>query len=450
MAKRLWEKGEELDSAVHEFTVGNDPELDGELVRFDVLGSAAHARMLSAIGVLSDGELKALLAALQEVLDKSDDGSFEIPFELEDCHTAIESYLTERCGEAGKKIHTGRSRNDQVITAMRLYLRDQTLAVLEELCKTVHLFAGRYRELKDIPLPGYTHFQLAMPSSLGMWLAAFAESFLECIRNGFQVLEALDCNPLGTASGFYGTLPVDRGMTARLMGFSRVQRNPIATQNSRGQYELKVLRWAVDIGSIIEKFACDLMLFTTKEFGFFSLPERLTTGSSIMPQKHNPDVVELLRGRSAKIRAANSELEWVLAKLPSNYHRDFQYSKEPVMRALAHLFEMLPVLREVVIGISPNIERLSEAMVPELYATYDAERQVKEGVSFRDAYKHTAEKVKRAQLDVGALKKDFAVVQKRIESENEDAWNELSAFENQLERELARLAEIERKLLEVN
>ena len=428
MAKRLWEKGEDLNQRVHDFTVGDDPSVDLELVYWDLVGSAAHARMLQKIGLLSKDELTKLLPALQELASIDAAGQFQIPRALEDCHTAIESALVEKLDDIGRKIHTGRSRNDQVLLATRLYLRERVVAVLELLEAVATPLMKRADELAAQPMPGYTHFQPAMPTTVGMWLHAFAEWTLATIRQGMQLLDTIDSNPLGAASGFGVPLPLDRAQVAAHLGFSRVQRNPIEVQNSRGRHELLVARWISDIGSLIEKFACDMVLYTTREFGFFSLPNSFTTGSSIMPQKHNPDVLELLRARAAKLRAAESELAWVTAKLPSHYHRDFQYTKEPVVRAIRNITEMLPIVGEVIESFGVNAERLNGAMTVDLYATYDVYREVRSGVPFRDAYRHTAERIAANAIDKASLVAEFDLIAQENGRERGEAHIELEAY----------------------
>jgi argininosuccinate lyase len=431
MVRRLWDKGEALDEAVQQFTIGNDPQLDRALIRWDCVGSAAHAQMLCSIGLLNKKECQAILDGLREAWELGVKEEFDIPFELEDGHTAIESFLVEKIGEAGKRVHAGRSRNDQIITAMRLYLRHQTLSLIEELSAWNDALSKRYDELKDVDMPGYTHLQRAMPSSFGMWLEAFDESVLDLIREGFSILDALDSNPLGAAAGFGTSLGLDRKLTAKLLGFSRVQRNPIDVQNSRGRYELRFLRWTEAVATIVEKLAWDMQLYVTEEFGFISLPNELTTGSSIMPQKRNPDVLELLRGRAARVRGAASELAWVTAKMPSNYHRDFQYTKEPVMKAVGNVFESVRLMAHAVSTFTINPDALKEAMSADLYATYEAYRLVKDGKPFRDAYRETSKQVADGTLDVDALSADFAEIKTSIDIAMSEARAEQKALDAQ-------------------
>ena len=407
---RLWEKGEAVDEVMHRLTVGNDPETDRALLRWDCIGSAAHARMLGSIGILASHEVSLLLRNLKDLCAEADRGELLIPPALEDAHTAIENRLIALAGEVGEKIHTGRSRNDQVILAVRLLMRSEAVKWMRDLLAIASLFGERFEEFKEVPMPGYTHMQPAMPATVGMWLHAFMEGALELVREGFAVLDSLDSNPLGAAAGFGSSLPLDREYVAALLHFSRVQRSFIDVQNSRGRLEERFVFWGAQIASLFEKFAFDVVLYCTREYGFFSLPAKLTTGSSIMPQKRNPDIAELLRGRAGRVRGALSEMSWVSGKLPSNYHRDLQFTKEPLMRVVGEIPLVFASVRLIVEGLEVNRARLSSAMHPELYATYEAYRQVKEGVPFRTAYKETAIQVKSGEIDVKGLQGAFEQV----------------------------------------
>lgn len=429
MKKRLWDKGQEVNERIHRFTVGTDPVTDVRLARFDAIGSAAHARMLSEIGVLTKEETKELCVALKEILEIADRGEFRIPVELEDCHSTIENMLVEKLGESGKKIHTGRSRNDQVLVTTRLYLRSELVTLLEEVSLCGKASLKRYPELKSVPLPGYTHLQRAMPSSVGMWLLAFAESFVELLRDGLLVFSSIDANPLGVASGFGVPLELKRERTTELLGFSRTQRNPIAVQNSRGVYEGKVSDWCDRVASVIEKLAWDMSLFVTSEFGFFSLPNEFTTGSSIMPQKRNPDVLELLRGSAAKVRACGVEMEGVIEKLPSNYHRDFQLTKEPLVRLFDTIGEIVPITAQVIETFSVNRAAIEAAMSNDLYATYDTYKLVREGLSFREAYKKSAERNAAGVVERKDFEKDYAIIEAMLEGEYVACKDELALLE---------------------
>lgn len=384
---RLWHKGGSLDEFVHRFTVGDDPHWDCHLAHWDCLGSAAHARTLAQAGLLTPAELNALLTALAQIDKAASAGDFVIPPALEDVHTAIENQLTQQCGEAGRKIHTGRSRNDQVATALRLFLRNQTLAWISQLDHVLVTLTRRATRDGDVPMPGYTHLQPAMPSSFGQWLQGVAEALLEQVREAAQLLDVLDSCPLGTGAGYGVPLPIDRTFTARLLGFGRVQRSPLDVQASRGRLEKYFVRLAADVGLVLEKLSCDLILFNTAEFGFVRLPDDFTTGSSIMPQKRNPDVLELLRARAARLRARVIELEQLTARLTSGYHRDLQLTKEPTIRTALELPEMLAVATRVIEQLVLQAPALEAALRPELYATHAAVARVQAGQTFRDAYR---------------------------------------------------------------
>ena len=400
---RLWDKGAPLNELMHRFTVGDDPVLDLEIVPDDCAASAAHARTLHRAGILTDADLAALLAALREIAAMSARGEFVIPPELEDCHTAIESHLTRICGDAGSRIHTGRSRNDQVATAMRLYLRRRTHDLMRGLLDLLRVALHRIERDGATPMPGYTHMQPAMPSSVGQWLHAIVEGAAAQVAAAGDLLSRLDSCPLGTGAGFGVPLPLDREFTARLLDFRRPQRSAIDVQNSRGLMELYFARLASDIGRVVEKVACDLMVMTTAEFGFMRLPESLTTGSSIMPQKRNPDILELMRAKAARLRSRVVELEWVGGKLPSSYHRDLQLTKEPAIRAGREALELLAVARLTVDQVEIDAQRMRAAMGPELYATRVALERAASGTPFRQAYRDVAAELRAGQLDVSHL-----------------------------------------------
>jgi argininosuccinate lyase len=443
MARRLWDKGEELNASIHHFTVDTDPQVDLELVHWDAIGSAAQARMLASLDVLTKEEVKKLLSALKKISDQGIAGEFVIPSELEDCHTAIENILIETTGEAGEKIHTGRSRNDQVITALRLYSRDCLLKILSSLLEFASSIAKRIDIDGKVAVPGYTHYQRAMPSSVGMWLHSFYEWSLDLSKEGLFLLDLLNKNPLGASSGFGSSLKLDRDLTASLLGFDAVQRNPVHVQNSRGRYELKLLRFIGDIASMIEKLACDLVLFNTEEFGFVRLPTAFTSGSSIMPQKRNPDVLELLRATASRVRACEFELQGIISKLPSNYHRDYQFTKEPLVRAVGYASSILPISAQVIGAFELDKKRLDAAMGVEVYATYEAYRLVKSGMSFRQAYREAAKRYQDGELDKNDLAKDFEVIQTVLSKEIKEARSEFMALEKSLSDKTARFSRIE-------
>jgi len=283
-----------------------------------------------------------------------------------------------------------------------------------------------------------------------MWLHAFAEGFIGLARDGLRLLDSLDACPLGVAAGFGVPLQLDRELTALLLGFGRVQRNPVNVQNFRGRHELAVVRWAADVGWLVEKFAWDLLLYGMRELGFMALPAGLTTGSSIMPQKHNPDVLELLRAGASKIRAAATEIDWVTAKLPSSYHRDFQCTKEPMIRGIEFLSGMLPVLQRVISGFTVSEQALQDAMTDELYTTFDAYRRLRNGKAFRDSYRESAEAAQRGEIDRRELEDDFEVIAQGIDREVVAAHNDLEEVRRLLGEWLERNASVEEGIFQTD
>jgi argininosuccinate lyase len=384
---QLWAKGLPLDAALHQFTVGEDPVLDMVLIPFDTLGSAAHALTLAKDGFIPAADARALVAALQQIRDEAQAGKFVIRPEQEDGHTAIEARLVELTGDAGKRIHLGRSRNDQVMLALRLLARQELVELGRGVTALAAAFIEFAREHGETPMPGYTHLRRAMPSSLGQWSSAFAESLLEELEQLQALYQRLDRCPAGAAAGFGAPVALDRAHLAKLLGFARVQRNPVNVQNSRGRHELAVLQAIASIGMVLEKWLWDLALYSTEEFGFLRLPPEFTTGSSIMPQKRNPDVVELARATCRELRGHAAMAESLGTGLPSNYHRDMQLLKKPLLDGLARGRQLLDVLARLVPGIEPVPEKLADAHTPELLAAAEASRRVSEGQTFRDAYR---------------------------------------------------------------
>jgi argininosuccinate lyase len=384
---KLWQTDANADQKVEKFTVGTDFLLDLELVEWDCLASKAHARMLAKIGIISDDEACALCAGLDEILALHSRGEFIIRQEDEDCHTAIENHLVMRCGEAGLKIHTGRSRNDQVLTALRLYSKHKCTAcagMLDKLVATLEDFAAAN---DSVPLPGYTHTRKAMPSSVAMWAGSFHDAFADDLALLQHVTAMLDQNPLGTGAGYGVPLPLDRLMTTAELGFARVMENPIYAHNSRGKFEGMVLNALVQALLDINRMASDLILFTMPGFDYFSLPGSFMTGSSIMPQKKNPDVLELLRGKYHELFACELQVRSTTVNLISGYHRDLQLTKEALMRGFAIALESMEMAALVAGSLSVNRDRCQAAMTEELYATAKAYHLVQQGIPFREAYR---------------------------------------------------------------
>jgi argininosuccinate lyase len=390
MSQPIWQKSDtNVDDRIMRFLAGEDVVLDRQVFVYDIVASKAHVRGLSRIDVLEDSEAEALLAELDALREAFEVGDFVLDERFEDCHSAIESWLTDELGDVGKKVHAGRSRNDQVLVATRLYLRDQ-LAELEQRCvNAARASLDRAKESPDVPMPGYTHLQRAVPSSLGMWFAGFAEAFIDDARLAESTLDWVNANPLGTAAGYGVNLPLDRDGVTDDLGFERTQLNPIYAQNSRGKFELQALDALGQTLLDVRRMAWDLSLFTTHEFAFADLPDRFMTGSSIMPNKRNPDVVELLRAAYAVVPGARSELESLLS-LPSGYHRDLQATKGPLLRAMNRGLDAVSLVSELISALEFDVERMRDAINPEMYATDRAVELTSEGVPFREAYQQVA------------------------------------------------------------
>ena len=386
MAK-LWQKDYELNELVEKFTVGRDYILDRALIVSDCTASIAHARMLHSIKLLSAEELSALEDALRNVVSDFKEGKFEIKQSDEDCHTAIENYLTEKTGDAGKKIHTGRSRNDQVATALRMFSRASVLNLIGKGAALVSSILEFAAANEAVPMPGRTHMQIAMPSTVGLWAGAWAEELVDSLRNLQSVYELLDQCPLGAAASYGTPLPLNREMTAELLGFSKVQNNVLYVNNSRGRLESLVLDAVEHITLVLSSAAQDLILFSLPEFGYFSLPAELCSGSSIMPQKKNPDGLELMRGKSATVSSYAMNIKQVVRSLPSGYNRDFQETKEPYMNGLELAGQCIDIMELTFRKLEVNREGLERGFTPEIWATDAAIELVAGGASFRDAYR---------------------------------------------------------------
>ncbi|MGN6313250.1 MAG: argininosuccinate lyase [Rhodanobacteraceae bacterium] len=390
MSDLLWQKkGTLTDKRIMRFLAGDDVLLDRDFFLHDLAASRAHVEGLARIGVLSANEANALDRELSALADDFSRGNFVLDERYEDGHSAIEARLTERLGDTGRKVHAGRSRNDQVLVATRLWLKEK-LAVLATLCREVARVCLQRAEGKSLPLPGYTHLQRAVVSSTALWFAGFAESFMDDAQRARGTRDWLDANPLGTAAGYGVNLALDREHTTRALGFARVQINPVATQLSRGKFELAALEALGSALLDLRRLAWDLSLFTTAEFGFVTLPDEFTTGSSIMPNKRNPDVVELMRASYASVAAARCEIEQLLS-LPSGYQRDLQVSKGALVHGFGRGLAALELLPDLLARMRWNAKRMDAAIEPSMYATDVAIEQAAAGVPFRQAYQCAAE-----------------------------------------------------------
>jgi argininosuccinate lyase len=396
---KIWQKGYSLHNKVESYLAAKNSHLDNRLIRHDVWGSLAHATMLQQIGILSAEELQALKKALQAILAQAATNDFTVKPSDEDVHTTIENYLTEQVGPAGKTIHTARSRNDQVLVDLRLYGKEQlhvTVTKLFTLCQTLLTFAEQH---KNIPMPGYTHMQRGMLSSVGLWAAAYAEALLDDERLLSTAYEINDQSPLGSAAGYGVPLPIDRQLVADLLGFARVQNNVIYVQNARGKIEATIVQALTQIMLDLSKMAQDLMLFTTAEYGFFQISQEVCTGSSIMPQKRNLDIMEVVRARSQTMLAHQQHILGILSGLPTGFNMDYQETKQPFMEALDLAQESLDICTLVINNITVNTERVLAACTFELFATDRAyELTTQQQMPFRDAYRIVGQEV-LAQLD---------------------------------------------------
>ena len=389
MAK-LWDKGYSIDPEIERFTVGEDYILDACLVRADILGSAAHATMLAKIGILTAKERGRLLAGLRTVLKDFEAGKFAIRPEQEDVHTAVEERLTEMLGDLGKKLHTGRSRNDQVLLDLRLYGKERLHALAERIIALVRALAAFAKKYEFMPMPGRTHMQIAMPSSLGLWAGAYAESLLDDMELLKAAHAMTDQSPLGSGAAYGSALKIDRAMVARLLGFAKVQNNVLYCANSRGKAELATLQVCAQVMVDLSRLAGDLMITSTPEFGYFRIPKELCTGSSMMPNKRNPCGLELVRAKSAGVFACEIQVAAILKALPFGYNRDFQETKGPLMRGVDATAASLSVMRLSIERLEVVEENLRKGFLPEIYATDRALELVLEGRPFRDAYRYVA------------------------------------------------------------
>lgn len=391
--ERLWDKGEVLDSLVEGFTVGDDHLLDQNLVYYDCLGSMAHAAMLHKIGILTDQELDELLLGLEGVVEGFEKGDFVISRIQEDVHTAVENFLTESLGDVGRKLHTSRSRNDQVLVDLRLYAKDHLHCFFGELLNLISEFTHFAEVYAQVPIPGRTHMQRAMPSSLGLWAGAMAESLLDSLEVLWGAYELNDQSPLGSAASYGSCLPIDRAYTAELLGFSRVQNNVLYANNSRGKIEAVVVHGLSQVMGDLSKAASDLIFFSLPEVGYLTLSSQLCLGSSLMPQKRNPCVLELIRGKAASVMGYLFQLLEITRGLPSGYHRDFQETKRPFLQSFEVSRGAVAVMTRMLEGIEVHEDVCKDSFSSELFATDHVLQLTEKGVPFRDAYRLVAKKL---------------------------------------------------------
>ena len=387
MAQKLWEKNVQVDQEVDTFTVGKDREMDLYLAKYDVLGSMAHITMLESIGLLTKEELTVLLAELKNIYAVTDSGRFVIEEGVEDVHSQVELMLTRRLGDTGKKIHSGRSRNDQVLLDLKLFTRAQIQEIVELVSALFEVLISQSNRYKDVLLPGYTHLQIAMPSSFGLWFGAYAESLADDLQMMQAAYKVCNRNPLGSAAGYGSSFPLRRQMTTDLLGFDSLDYNVVYAQMGRGKMERTVAFAMAGIAATLSKLAFDACMFNSQNFGFIKLPDQFTTGSSIMPHKKNPDVFELTRAKCNKLQGLPQQITLICNNLPSGYFRDLQIIKEVFLPSFDELKDCLRMVTHMMREVKVNEHILDDDKYALLFSVEEVNRLVLEGVPFRDAYK---------------------------------------------------------------
>ena len=390
---KLWDKGYKIDDAIERFTVGKDKELDLLLAPYDILGTMAHVTMLESVGLLSKQDLDLLLPALRELYAEAQQGHFVIEEGIEDVHSQVELMLTRRLGEVGKKVHTGRSRNDQVLVDLKLFTRaeiEKTMKLVECLFEVLQM---RSDATKHILMPGYTHLQVAMPSSFGLWLGAYAEAFTDDMRLLVAAFEQANLNPLGSAAGYGSSAPLNRTMTTQLLGFADLDYNAIYAQMNRGRMERTVAFAYSSVAETLGRLAMDCCMFNSQNFGFIKLPDTMTTGSSIMPHKKNPDVFELIRSHANRICAIPDTIRHITTNLPVGYFRDLQLLKEVYFPLFEELNDLLEITTYAIEHMSVKEDIMSNPLYAPAFSVEEVNRRVEQGIAFRDAYRQVADEI---------------------------------------------------------
>lgn len=390
---KLWQKNSDVRKEIDDFTVGRDRELDLLLATHDIIGSLAHIRMLAKVGLLSGEEEQELRTELQRLYQTAEDGTFTIDEGVEDVHSQVEFLLTQKLGDVGKKIHSGRSRNDQVLVDLRLFFRTE----LREITERMHALFDKLQELseqhKDVLLPGYTHMQVAMPSSFGLWFGAYAENLTDDMQQMLSTYRIINQNPLGSAAGYGSSFPLDRRMTTRLLGFADLNYNVVHAQMGRGKTELFIGFALAALGQTLNKMATDVVLYMNQNFGFIRFPDELTTGSSIMPHKKNPDVFELIRAKANQLLALPAQIGTLTTNLPSGYHRDFQLLKEYLFPAFVQARQSLDIAIFALGQMEVKKDILDDELYRYLFSVEEVNREVLKGVPFRDAYRNIGQQI---------------------------------------------------------
>lgn len=398
MATKLWEKTVQVDHDVETYTVGRDREMDMYLARYDVLGSLAHIAMLETIGLLNRAELEQLTDALREIYAEIVAGKFVIEDGIEDVHSQVELMLTRRLGDVGKKIHSGRSRNDQVLVDLRLFIRSEIESVVEHVTSLFKALIAQSEKYKHVLIPGYTHLQVAMPSSFGLWFGAYAESLVDDLTVLQAAYKVTNRNPLGSAAGYGSSFPLNRTMTTRLLGFDSLDYNVVYAQMGRGKTERIVAQALANVAATVSKLAYDACMYNSQNFGFIKLPDEYTTGSSIMPHKKNPDVFELTRSKCNKLQALPYEITLITNNLPSGYFRDLQIIKESFLPAFGELKNILSMVTAMVTGVKVNETVSADSRYDLMFSVEEVNRLAHDGMPFRDAYKKVGLDIEAGQF----------------------------------------------------
>ena len=444
MATKLWEKSTQVNARIEAFTVGRDREMDVVLAKYDVLGSMAHIIMLESIGLLQAEELKSLLKELKNIYQLAGSGKFVINEGVEDVHSQVEMMLTQKLGDIGKKIHSGRSRNDQVLVDLKLFARAEIEKTVFAVSELVDVLISQSNQYKDVLLPGYTHLQVAMPSSFGLWFGAYAESLADDLQLLLSAWKITNRNPLGSAAGYGSSFPIDRQMTTDLLGFDNMNYNVVYAQMGRGKMERTVSNALASVAATLSKLAFDACMFTSQNFGFIRIPDEFTTGSSIMPHKKNPDVFELTRAKCNKLQSLPQQIVLITNNLPSGYFRDLQIIKEVFVPAFAELTDCLEMTAMMMAQVEVNTEILSDSRYDYLFSVEEVNRLTLSGVPFRDAYKQVG-----LEIDAGYFNPNKTVNHTHQGSIGNLFNDQICAYKNDVVKQFTfnKVKEAEEKLL---
>ncbi|MBZ9786371.1 argininosuccinate lyase [Psychroflexus sp. CAK57W] len=401
---KLWDKGIDIDQKIEQFTVGNDREIDRHIAQYDVLASQAHAKMLESVNLITSDELKLLQEQFDIMTKQLENDAFKIDAQFEDVHSKIEFELIQNLGEVGKKIHTARSRNDQVLVALHLYYKERLQDIRSKVSQFFDTLLSLAETHKDKVLPGYTHLQVAMPSSFGLWFSAYAEQLIDDVHLLDAALKVVDQNPLGSAAGYGSSFSIDREFTTKALGFSTLKYNVVAAQMSRGKSERTVAMALGSLSNTLSRFAMDICLYSSQNFDFIGFPDQLTTGSSIMPHKKNPDVFELIRGKCNKIQALPSEMILITNNLPSGYHRDYQLLKENMISGIETMTSILEIFDYSITQIKVKSIDVGDPKYKFMYSVDKINTLVEQGISFREAYQQIGKQINEGTYEAGSVK----------------------------------------------